>query len=392
MSTSVRARRLSAWSLLAALVLLVALVASGCKSAQPTPVEPTAALATRTPRPTFTPMSSATPLPTETLAPTRTPQPPTATPEPTASPTPTVDPNLSPLTGLPVSDPALLQRRVLAARIGNDPTARPQDGLGLADIVYEEIMDGWTLTRFTALYLGTNVERIRPIRSARLSTLQIVPQYDAAAVHSGASDHIRWMISQAGFVDLDEYYHDEPYDVLAGQDWRSRMYTSVEAIHAYLTANNQERGKPEQGYTFDATAPAGQPARVLHIPYPQLCTVDWAYDNATGRYLRTMQGQPHVEGLTGIQIGAENVIVFYTEHKKTDIVEDSLGSTAIDIVMTGEGRAQVCRDGVVQEARWARMATNEPIQYYDAAGKLIPLKPGQTWIQLVPVDYAVEIK
>ncbi len=378
--------------LLIAVVLSGAFALAGCKSATPTPEVPTVPPATRTPRPTFTPVATATPAPTVTLVPTLTPVAPTATLLPTASPTPTVNANANPLTGLSVSDPALLERRILAVRIGNDTTARPQDGLGLADIVYEEIMDGWTLTRFTALYLGTNVDQIRPIRSARLSTLEIVPQYDAAAVHSGASDHIRWLIAQAGFVDLDEYYHHEPYSVLADHDWRSRMYTSVERLHAYLTARNLERGKLTSGYSFDATAPAGQPANSIHIPYPQLCVVDWAYDATSGRYLRTMQGAPHLEGLTGAQIGAENVIVFYTEHKKTDIVEDSLGSTAIDIVMTGEGRAQLLRDGVVQEVTWKRTAANEPILYYDATGAEVPLKPGQTWIQLVPVDYQVEIK
>jgi hypothetical protein len=95
------------------------------------------------------------------------------------------------LTGLRVEDPALIRRRVLAARIGNDPNIRPQDGLGLAEIVYEEVMDGWTVTRFTALYLASEAERIRPLRSARLSGLAIAPQYDAVYVHTGASDRVR---------------------------------------------------------------------------------------------------------------------------------------------------------------------------------------------------------
>jgi hypothetical protein len=104
-----------------------------------------------------------------------------------------------------------------------------------------------------------------------------------------------------------------------------------------------------------------------------------------------VQGEPHLDGLTGEQLAADNVIVFYAEHKKTDIVEDSLGNTAIDIVMTGSGRAQICRDGVVIEGRWVQSAANEPIQYYDQGGKVIPLRPGNTWIQLVPQDYDVAI-
>ena len=108
---------------------------------------------------------------------------------------------MSPLTGLPVADPALIQRRVLAVRIGNDPNIRPQEGLGLADLVWEEMMEGYTITRFTALYLESEAERIRPIRSARLSGLYIVPQYDAAYVHSGASDGVRWRLSQAKWLE-----------------------------------------------------------------------------------------------------------------------------------------------------------------------------------------------
>jgi hypothetical protein len=324
--------------------------------------------------------------------PTLTPVPPT----PTEVPVPTLDPAISPLTGLHVSDPSLLRQRVLAARIGNDPEIRPQEGLGLADIVYEEVMDGWMITRFTALYLDNNVTRIRPLRSARLTSLYITPQYDAALVHTGASDKIRWLISQASFVDLDQFFHPEPYGILAGYDWRGRMYTSVEKIREYLKKRGQERDTPIKGYTFDSTPPpdpvGGQPASAIHIPYPRAAVVDWAYDAASHRYMRSVQGKPHLEGLTQEQIAAENVIIFYAEHKKTDIVEDSLGSTAIDIVMTGSGRALVCRDGVMIEGRWIQVAPGELIQYYDANGKLIPLRPGKTWIQLVPTDYEVIIK
>ncbi|RPJ54771.1 MAG: DUF3048 domain-containing protein, partial [Dehalococcoidia bacterium] len=61
--------------------------------------------------------------------------------------------NINPLTGLPVDDPAKLQRRPLMVRVGNDPAARPQVGLNSADMVYEEITEWW-VTRFTAIFLA----------------------------------------------------------------------------------------------------------------------------------------------------------------------------------------------------------------------------------------------
>jgi hypothetical protein len=375
---------------LVALGVLLGLSLVAC-AAPPTPTPPPVP----TPAPTVTPRPTFTPLPTETLVPTATPRP-TLTPvpaTPTPSPTATLDGALSPLTGQRVSDPALLKRRVIAARIGNDPEIRPQEGLGQADIVYEEIMDGWIITRFTALYLDRDVERLRPLRSARLSGLAIAPQYDAALVHTGASDRIRLLLSQAkGFVDIDQFYHEKPFGVLDNYDWRGRMYTSVASIHSYLREKKLERDTPIKGYAFATTPPSGAAAKNIHIPYPRLCVVDWTYDATTGRYRRAVQGAPHLEGLTKEQITAENVIILYAEHKKTDIVEDSLGSTAIDIVLSGSGRAQVCRDGVCVEGKWAQNAPQELIQYYDASGKLIPLRPGQTWIQLVPPDYAVTLQ
>lgn len=374
-------RRIRGAAGLAFAILLVGLL-SACSAATPEPTpEPTS-----TPRPTFTPIPSPTATPTVTTTPT-----PTLTPTTTATPTP--DPNVNPLTGLRVDDPALINRRVLAARIGNDPIIRPQDGLGLAEIVYEEVMDGWSVTRFTALFLASEAERIRPLRSARLSGLAIAPQYDAAYVHTGASDRIRWLISQAtGFQDLDEFFHPQPYSILSGYDWRGRIYTSVERVHEYLEQRDLERDAPPKGYVFDTTPPVGEPASQIHIPYPQSSVVDWTYDEGAERYLRFVQGQPHREGLTGEQIAADNVIVFYAEHRATDIVEDVNGATAIDIVMAGGGRALVIRDGVAVEARWVQSPPGEPIQYYDADGNIVPLRPGNTWIQLVPTDYQVVVE
>jgi hypothetical protein len=288
---------------------------------------------------------------------------------------------------------ATIRRRVLAVRVGNDPNIRPQDGLGLADIVYEEVMDGWTVTRFTALYLDSEAERIRPIRSARLSGLYIAPQYDAGLAHTGASDRIRWLISQADdFLDLDEFFHPRPYAILRGYDWRGRIYTSVEMLRAYLESRGLERDEPIAGYPFDTTPPQGEPALAINIPYPRSSVVDWEYSPEAGRYLRSVQGLPHLEGLTGEQIAADNVIIVYVEHRATDIVEDVLGATAIDIVLAGSGRALVCRDGVVVEAEWLQGEPGSLILYYDADGEVIPLRPGHTWIQLVPLDYEVTIE
>ena len=332
--------------------------------------------------PTFTPFPTATP----TAAATATPVP-TDTPEPT----PTPNPNVNPLTGLVVDNPELLNLRPIAFRVGNDPIARPQDGLSSAAVVWEEVMEGYSITRFTAIVYGEEVEMVRPIRSARLSSIQIAPMYDAALAHSGASDTIRWLISQASFVNLDEYYTRTGYHYL-GADWRTRLYADPAELHEYLADNDLERSEPIEGYTFDETVPLGSTAESIHIPYPSTCFVDWKYDAETDTYLRWVTNVIHADGLTGEQLAADNVVILYAVHGTTNIVEDTNGATAIDIQLTGTGDAVLIRNGVAVECQWIRPDDGGLLQFYDEDGELVPLKPGKTWIEMVPPDYDVTIE
>lgn len=343
--------------------------------------------------PTRLPRWVATSTPLPTLLPTATPLSPK--PSPTVTPTPTRSGNLNPLTGLTVDDPALIQRRPFMVRIGNDPQIRPQSGLDQADLVYEEIMDGWWVTRLTAVYLSRDPEVIGPIRSARLINLELAPQFDAALVHSGASDEIRWRISQSDIVDLDEYFHSTPYYYVEANDWRGRLFTSGRALREYLNEKGLEKAVPLGGFFFSPEGspppPGHPPAEDFVIPYPKNSVVEYRYD-PSGSYLRFVQGEPHMDAVSGEQLKAANVIVQHAEHQKTDIVEDSLGTTSINIVLTGEGKIELFRDGVMIQGIWKRGEPREMTQYLNDKGKPLPLKPGNTWIQVVPIDYEVELR
>ena len=128
-------------------LIVIAVTLAGCdEKKEPLPTVHVI-VATRTPKPTFTLVPTSTTAPT--LAPTATatelPEPseatatafattfatpaapagPTAIAVPTAGPDSTASPDtsLNPLTGQAVSDPAMMNRRVLAVRVGNDRCA-----------------------------------------------------------------------------------------------------------------------------------------------------------------------------------------------------------------------------------------------------------------------------
>jgi hypothetical protein len=92
----------------------------------------------------------------------------------------------NPLTGLPVSDPSLLERRPMVIKIANSPDyIRPQSGLTLADVVYEYYIE-WGDTRFIAVMYGNDSPMVGPVRSGRYFDEHVARMYHAFLMFKGA--------------------------------------------------------------------------------------------------------------------------------------------------------------------------------------------------------------
>src|SRR5688572_12313650 len=103
-------------------------------------------------------------------------------PADTAVPTFISPASLNPLTGLPASDPSLLERRPLAIKVANYPRyVRPQSGLTLADTVFEYYIEAG-LTRFVAVFYGNDSEWVGPVRSGRYFDEHVQRMYHAYLV------------------------------------------------------------------------------------------------------------------------------------------------------------------------------------------------------------------
>jgi LysM repeat protein len=295
--------------------------------------------------------------------------------------------NINPLTGLPVDDPAKLQRRPLMVRIGNDPGARPQVGLNSADMVYEEITEWW-VTRFTAIFLSETPTTVAPIRSARLINVQLVPQYQGALAHSGGSDAVRWEISQAPIANLDEYYNRSPYFYRPNEGWQTRLAINAQAAREYMAANGLDAPVALHGFLFSDTIEEGEPAENIFIAYPRATSfTQWGYDAASGKYLRFVDDLPLVDYYDG-HVSADNVIIYFAEHQETEIVEDTNGATSIRIIVNGRGPAWFFRDGKLNKGYWETDGARTPYFAYED-GRPYPLKPGRTWVEVVPTYFTI---
>jgi hypothetical protein len=350
--------------------------------------------------------AASTPTPTKTppevqaaVVPTETPVPPSPTPAPTdvaialvATETPTPLPgNIAPFSGLPAENPEALKRRPIFVCINNDPVGRSAHyGLGLADIVYEYIVDGFTITRITAIYQGREADRIGPVRSARMPNVWMTYMYDGILACSGGSDEVRYLLkNEVGFpyldADIDDTTQNGTYFSSIGSDYRTRMQTSTAGVRRWEDAQGITKEWNRSGFQFNETPPpnASATATTIQISYPGGNSVEWHYDPALDGYIRFQAGaQQYDPALNNQPIVAKNVIVMSAAHELTDIVEDSLGTKGVDIKFYGFGDFRIFRDGQVYEGTW-RADDESPPRWLGAGEVIVQLKPGQSWIQVV---------
>jgi hypothetical protein len=82
-------------------------------------------------------------------------------------------------------------------------------------------------------------------------------------------------------------------------------------------------------------------------------------------------------------VAPANVIVQKVPVRMSRYV-DVLGNRTPYTVTVGTGPATVLRDGVAVQATWRRPNAAAGTSYVDASGKDVPLKPGPTWVLLLP--------
>jgi hypothetical protein len=170
-----------------------------------------------------------------------------------------------------------------------------------------------------------------------------------------------------------------------------RVATGAKKLRDYLKKIGKEKVVQLQGFVFSEQAPVGDAATYVEIPYPKRALVEYRYDAAIHRFKRWARGEPHTDALTGEQLTAANVIVLYATYQETD-VKDVNGQPTFNIVSTGEGRAQVFRDGIAVECKWIRLTRETFLRLVYLDGSPVPLRVGQSWVEVVPPDYHVTFK
>ncbi|MFP5322186.1 MAG: DUF3048 domain-containing protein [Acidimicrobiia bacterium] len=292
-----------------------------------------------------------------------------------------------PLTGLAIDDPARAQRPVLAVKIDNaEPRTgrggRPQAGINVADVVYEEVVEG-SVTRFLALFHSTDADPVGPVRSARTTDLLLMrPLSRPLFAWSGANAGVAGQVRGADLVNVGvdanpgAYYRADdrpaPYDLMS----------STGAL--YGGAASEERPPPSLfSYRAEGEAPAGQPVDGVRIVFgdgPGSAPVEYRWDGQG--WARTQRDTPHVDA-AGQQVAPPNVVIQLTPYREVQCC-DAAGFPIVEAELVGEGDAWILTGGNLVEARWSRPTEGDVTTYTTADGEEVGLTPGRTWVAIAP--------
>lgn len=303
----------------------------------------------------------------------------------------TTVPPVFPLTGLPATDPGRANRPALAVKVDNAPVARPQSGLDVADVVYEEIVEGGA-TRFLAVFQSTDADLVGPVRSVRPSDPDIAAAYGALFAYSGGTpkfiDLLRATpgVTDLGVDRLDEG-PDKPYFRRAGRSAPNNLYIATPKVYAKAQPSAKAPGRFADflaaGQTFAAAGAV--PATNLTVTVG-ITNVAFDYDQASKTYRRA--GLAEAPGVAA----PTNVIVQFTGYQPSPGDVDATGAAVEKANTVGSGDAIILSAGMAVRGKWSRPSAGAYATYTDAGGAPIKFTPGRTWVELARTGAAASTR
>ena len=286
--------------------------------------------------------------------------------------------------------------------------ARPQRGIGSADLLIEAKVEGG-ITRLCAVFSDADsIPEVGPIRSGRDQFLQLLMPWDILYYHDGESIFCTQFIHVYNYSGLNiggkNYFNTPVHPHVAHRIKRNENvayehteFTSAKEIRQAAADAGIGLTYPYEGtffrfadYRTDAVNDlADTPsARSILITYSASYKTSFAYNSWNRNYKmsmyssRTKKFESAVDELTGKQLTFANVVVCFA-----NIAAYAGDSHDVQEVQYVEGgQAYLFTSGGVQTGRWEKDHPTHPIRLYTDAGEEMTLNRGKTYFALVDND------
>ena len=273
-------------------------------------------------------------------------------------------------------------KQILVVKIDDTNAAHPQIGVESADLVYVEQVEGG-LTRLAAIYTSKLPPLIGPIRSARISDIELLAQFGRVGfAYSGAQSKMRPVIAAANLENLSaERNPPSIYGKDPNRPGPVDMILKPDLLLERANANPKIRIETATASVFPfGDAPKGETnTAVAKIKWPS-AKYELRWDSTNEKWLIYFNEKPNMAA-NGEQLYADTAIIQIVSITPS-IYGDKFGEITPFSKTTGSGKAVMLRDGLSYQISWQRNLETDLTTWKSQDGGVANFKPGRTWIFL----------
>jgi hypothetical protein len=273
-------------------------------------------------------------------------------------------------------------KQILVVKIDDTNAAHPQIGVEDADLVYVEQVEGG-LTRLAAIYTSKLPPLIGPIRSARISDIELLAQFGRVGfAYSGAQSKMRPVIAEANLENLSaERNPPSIYGKDPNRIGPVDMILKPDLLLERANANPKIKIETATASVFAfGDAPKGETnTAIAKIKWPS-AKYELRWDSANEKWLIYFNEKPNMAA-NGEHLYADTAIIQIVSITPS-IYGDKFGEITPFSKTTGSGKAVMLRDGFSYQISWQRNLETDVTTWKSEDGGVANFKPGRTWIFL----------
>ena len=273
-------------------------------------------------------------------------------------------------------------KQILVVKIDDTNAAHPQIGVESADVVYVEQVEGG-LTRLAAIYTSKLPPLIGPIRSARISDIELLAQFGRVGfAYSGAQSKMRPVIAAANLENLSaERNPPSIYGKDPDRPGPVDMILKPNLLLERANANPKIRIETATASVFPfGDAPKGETnTAVAKVKWPS-AKYELRWDSTNEKWLIYFNEKPNMAA-NGEHLYADTAIIQIVSITPS-IYGDKFGEITPFSKTTGSGKAVLLRDGFSYQISWQRNLETDVTTWMSEDGGVANFKPGRTWIFL----------
>jgi hypothetical protein len=276
------------------------------------------------------------------------------------------------LTGLPGSN-----GKVLAVKFDDTVYAHPQEGIESADVVFVTQVEAG-LTRVMGIYSSNYPEILGPIRSARISDIDILAQFGKVGfLYSGSQSKLRPVLSAANIVNLSA--ERNPPSIYFNDPERTAPYAMMVKPNLLLEKASEVELVKAVGWKHGVRAASARKIVSATIRWPN-AVYKASWNKSEGRFVLDHDKSPNL-ATSGSQLGSPMMVIQIASISPSEY-GDKFGGVTPKTTVTGTGTGYLLRNGSFTKALWERLTPEAPTTWKLEDGTDAFFQRGQVWIFL----------